>query len=84
MSLRPTRQHAKTVEINRPIWAAAAATARKNKFRTIGLCFVSLLMKVRELKHRVRTSDERHAKRTSGLEVKLIKAIGENLALHEK
>lgn len=40
--------------------------------------------KVTELKHRVRTSDERHAKRTSGLEVKLIKAIGENLTLREK
>eukprot|EP00903_Cladosiphon_okamuranus_P007969 g7691.t1 len=42
------------------------------------------LAQVAELKHRVRTSDERHAKRTSGLEVKLIKAIGENLALKEK
>eukprot|EP00752_Nemacystus_decipiens_P005509 g4985.t1 len=42
------------------------------------------LAQVTELKHRVRTSDERHAKRTSGLEVKLIKAMGENLALKEK
>ncbi|CAM9412623.1 unnamed protein product [Ectocarpus fasciculatus] len=42
------------------------------------------LSEVTELKHRVRTSDEQHAKRTSGLEVKLIKAIGENLALKEK
>ncbi|CAN0135629.1 unnamed protein product [Pylaiella littoralis] len=42
------------------------------------------LAQVSELKLRVRTSDERHAKRTSGLEVKLIKAIGENLALHDK
>lgn len=41
-------------------------------------------MKVSELKHRVRTSDERHAERTSGLEVKLIKAIGKNLALQDK
>ncbi|CAM9502342.1 unnamed protein product [Hapterophycus canaliculatus] len=42
------------------------------------------LAEVNELKHRVRTSDERHAERTSGLEIKLIKAIGENLALQEK
>lgn len=43
-----------------------------------------VLTKVRELKHRVKTSDERYAKRTSGLEVKLIKAVGEKLALEAK
>ncbi|CAM9507245.1 unnamed protein product, partial [Scytosiphon promiscuus] len=42
------------------------------------------LAQVSELKQRVRSSDERHAERTSGLEVKLIKAIGENLALRDK
>lgn len=42
------------------------------------------LIKVSELKHRVKTSDEQHAKRTAGLEVKLIKTIGENMALREK
>ena len=53
-----------------------------NGHSVLGCCYSST--KVTELKHRVRTSDERHAKRTSGLEVKLIKAIGENLALKEK
>lgn len=40
--------------------------------------------KVKELKHRTRTSDERHAERTAGLEVKLLKAMGENMALTKK
>ncbi|CAM9140456.1 unnamed protein product, partial [Laminaria digitata] len=42
------------------------------------------LAEVKELKHRVRTSDERHAERTAGLEVKLLKALAENMALNKK
>lgn len=42
------------------------------------------ILKVAELKQRVRTSDEKYAKQSAGLEVKLIKAIGENVALRER
>lgn len=43
-----------------------------------------IVAQVVELKLRVKTSDEKYAKRSATLEVKLIKAINENIALKKK